>query len=151
MFGKIIDSLDGVRDHLGRIDKSLRMLADRPHDPSTTEGMGERLSSLEGRIEGVLGVVEAGIVKMDATKAAAMAADQRARGTLKRAQEYAQLVSSSEEGEGPDPFESYARAITEHVPAGDDEGVQGLPPMSNDVGQAGSDIARAKAAKRGIA
>jgi len=110
----------------------------------------ERLSALEGRMEVVLGMVEAGITKAEALKLTARAAEDRARGHLRRAENYAELVQSSEAGEEADPFESAARAFTNDLPSGNDEGIEGMPPMPHGVGEAGSDIARAKAAKRGI-
>ncbi len=108
----------------------------------------QRITELEGRIEGILGVVEAGIIKMDASKAAAMAAEQRARGTLARAEKLAETLDSDPGGEEEDSFLKAARAYADVVPPGDDETGNGMPPLPDGVESRRAGLQAVRGAKR---
>ena len=150
MFRSITKALEGIRLELSGLRKGLTQLAEHQQADFPMDALLDRLASLEGRIEVVAGEAEASIVKADSIKAAAAAHEQRARGHLGRAEKLAEIVQSSPTGEEEDSFESAARAFAQQLPEGNDEGVEGLPPVPVGVGEAVSDVARAKAAKRGM-
>lgn len=88
MFKQFRSELRGLTVALGRMAVSLRAHSEQPQGPAMDSDLYDRVSALEGRIESVLGIVEAGIIKVEAIKSTALAADERARGKLKRAKEY---------------------------------------------------------------
>lgn len=130
MFNKICEAIDRLRTEVGVMQRTVGYAVEVFKE--STEGTGDdaRLSALEGRIESILGIVEAGIIKSDSLKAASLAADDRARNHMKRAEKYAELVA----GEDADPFEIAARAFNGAVPAADGDAKarpgEGMPDVS---------------------
>lgn len=150
MFSKIRLELKGIKSEIRALASTLRITTDALQLLDRGGVDSERLTSLEGRIEVILGEVAAGVIKSDALKHTALAAEDRARGHMKRAQGYAKLVEELEGGEEIDSFEAIGGAYAAVVPSGnDDQGEEGeLSPMSTilDSRRAGREIA--KAAKR---
>jgi len=150
MFRKINHTLNGIRVELIGIGNTLRHLPDALQDMDRGGADPDRVSALEGRMESILGIVEAGITKGEALKATALAAEDRARHQAKRAEKYATLISEHENGDEADSFAEIGKAFQGVVPDGDDEaepavGVQVLPHSVADR-RAGREAA--KAAKR---
>ncbi len=148
MFGKIIRSLDGIRLELDAVKKAIRLASEREREQLPYGDMPDRLSSLEGRLEMVLGQVEAGLVKAGSLKAAARAAEERAKGKLKRAEEYAETTARMEGGPDTDPFEQAGRQFQHELAAGNDAALEGVPPVSNGVEGRRAGLSDIRTAKR---
>jgi len=65
MFKRITHSLEGIRSEVRALTSTLRSASEALRDIPSGSVDAERLSELEGRIEQVLGIVEAGIIKAD--------------------------------------------------------------------------------------
>jgi hypothetical protein len=148
MFKKICRELGGIRFEIKTLVSTLRMASGVLQ--SVTEGAvdPERLAKLEGRLEAVVGEVQAGVIKADALKATARAAEDRARGHMKRAEGYAKLVTDLEDDEETDPFEAAGRAFDGVVPERNDEANGGVHVLPNSVADRRQGRELAKAAKR---
>jgi len=109
MFKKVCSELNGIRLQLDALTKALRIASDGFREGSLGSGDPERISILEGRIESVIGMVEAGITKAESLKGAARAAEDRTRGHMKRAEAALELAESAGGGEEIDPFEAAGR------------------------------------------
>lgn len=149
MFKKITHELNGIRLELTALGKAVRIAADSFRDVPASSADGERLSALEGRIETVLGQVDAGVIKAEALKATARAAEDRMRGHMKRAEGYAKLAESIEGGEEPDPFEAAIGAYEGVVPEGNEVAVDPLPAVQGTLADRRAGREMAKAMKRG--
>lgn len=100
---------------------------------SDTGPSDERIAHLQAQVEQLAGAqhqtlaeAEAMLQRAQSQLKASRAAEERARGMMKRAQE----TEESEEGDeaGPDPFEEYGRAFqAEYAQGGAENGVQPVP------------------------
>jgi hypothetical protein len=113
MFSKFTAALDGIGSKLEGITQALTVLSERPHDPPPYGDLPDRLSSLEGRLAGAIGEIDAGILKAESIKSAARSAEERARGHMKRGEAALEAIRSVEDGEETDPFEAAARAYAD--------------------------------------
>jgi len=150
MFKKIVDQLHGIRLELDGLTKALRLASTELREVSESGADGERLSALEGRMEVVLGQVEAGLIKAASLKAAARAAEDRARGHQNRGDKAYGLAASLESGEEADPFEQAARAYADQVQSGDGGPGNGMSAVPEGMEGGGSGLDAARAAKRGV-
>jgi len=148
MFKRISRELSGIRYEIKTLVSTLRMAAEVLRDVTEGGVDPERLAKLEGRLEAVMGEVQAGVIKADALKATARAAEDRARGHMKRAEGYAKLVTDLEDDEETDPFEAAGRAFEGVLPERDDEANGGVPVLPNSVAHRRQGRELAKAAKR---
>jgi len=148
MFRKIIRSLDGIRLEVQSVTKALRLLSEAQQDPPVNEHLAERLAQLEGRLEAVVGTIDAGIIKAESLKGAARASEERARGHMKRAEAANELAQSLEGGEDADPFEQVGRAYESLVSEGDEAPLEQLSPVHNGVDNRRASREFAKDAKR---
>jgi len=129
MFRKIVGAIGGIRDELVRIEKILRINAEAAQTDIGYGALAERVASLEGDLERVLGQVEAGLTRAEALKATARAAEDRARGHLKRAEKFAEIDAGGEAGEDQDPFAPGAAELGPELHAGNDMGGEGVSPV----------------------
>ena len=148
MFGKITRELNGIRLELRAFVVAVRAATDVLETSLEGGTDNERLATLEGRIEQVAGLVEAGITKAEALKATARAAEDRARGHQKRGDAAVELARSIEGSEDEDPFEAAGRAFAGVVSEGDGDAGEGVPPVSNGLESYGTRGDTARAAKR---
>ena len=126
MFRKIVNELAKISGRLEAMEQAVRDASETPRDTAATDAVAERVSRLEGALQAVRGEVEAGVIRADALKATARAAEDRARGHMKRAEGYARITEDMESREPDDPFEAAARAYSE-LAQGD------VPPDANDL------------------
>jgi len=152
MFKKIVDGLEAIRIEAALLVSAVRIASDRLRALGEGTADHERLSALEGRIEQLQGQIDAGIIKAEALKATARAAEDRARGHQKRG-EAAYELAQSLEGER-DPFEVAAERFSQEngVPQADGDGgeIEGVPPVSSSVGDRATDVQIARNAKHGV-
>jgi len=148
MFRKITYELTGIKSRLETICSHLRKLTEAIEKAGAGTADSERLSSLEGRMEAVLGQVEAGILKVTTLKGTALAAEDRARGHLKRAENALELARGIEGSEEIDSFEAAGRAYQAVAGVGDDEADSGVPALYESLENGSPGVERAKAAKR---
>lgn len=148
MFLKIRRELHGIRTEIQHLTGAFLAASDALRDSQGSTVDQDRLAALEGRIEVVLGTVEAGLVKADALKATARAAEDRARGHLKRAEAYAELANGAEDGEGADPFEVAARAYEGAVPQADGNSSGEVYAVPGGVDSRRADLDAARSQKR---
>jgi len=149
MFKRIGDELDGIRHEMINLGKWLELLCKTLREVSEGSTEGERVSALEGAVEAIRGEVAGGLVKAEALKAAARAAEDRERTHMKRAEAALELAKGVEGGEDVDPFEAAARAYADVVSEGDGEAVEPLSPVSHGVVSIDQSREIARAAKRG--
>jgi len=149
MFKRIRNELTGIRVAVAGVASGVRVLSERPQPSADTNALADRVSSLEGAIESIRGLVEAGLVEAGAIKSAARASEERARGHMKRAEGYVKLAESVEGSEEEDPFETIGKAYADILPPGNDEGSEGLPPMPNGLEGRREGLSMVRAAKRG--
>lgn len=148
MFGKITRELAGIRLELRAFVVAVRASTDVLQNSLESNPESERLATLEGRIEQVAGLVEAGITKAEALKATARAAEDRARGHQKRGDAAVELARSIEGSEDEDPFEAAGRAFADVVSEGDGEPSEGVPAVRDGVASFGTRGGTAREAKR---
>jgi len=151
MFRKVTHELSEIRHAVLLLEQAVRIASERLHDGPLGTDMADRIASLEGAIEAVAGVVDAGLTQMEAKGAAAKAAEERARGHMKRGARALEAAKSLEDGEEPDPFEERAREYGKLYSGNADDSevgeVSGVHP-SVEAGLSGLDAVRA--AKRGV-
>jgi len=109
MFSRISNALATLSEDLRAVEKAIRTASDGLRDATLGGGDAERLASLEGAFEKLIGQVEAETIRAEAFKATARAAEDRARGHMKRGDKALELANSAEGGEEEDPFERAAR------------------------------------------
>jgi len=148
MFKTIRLEMRGIRGALEGIRGTLKLASDSRQEPTGYDGVLERVASLEGTVESLRGEIAGSIIQAEALKATARAAEDRARGHMKRAEKYEQAVAELEGGEDEDPFETIGRAYQDLLPTGDDEGEQALPAVSNGVAERRQSLTMARQAKR---
>ena len=146
MFRKICGQLGAIRIALEQITEGLRAVSEAQHDAPMSEITSDRLSTLEGGLERVIGQIDAGILKAESLKSAARASEERAKGTLKRAEQYAEIVAS---GESSDPFEQAAREQAHELPEGNDVAGEGVFPLPHGVESRRESLSAIRSAKRG--
>ena len=131
MFSNITDSIDGVREDLRDIASCVRDLTEALQALSGTHTGSEKIVELEGRIEQILGQVDAGITRAEALKGAARASEERERGHMKRAEAALELARGNDDGEKTDSFEEAVRAYHDVVEgdagSGESNGVSTVP------------------------
>jgi len=155
MFRKIVRELVGLREGLDAVSEGVRRLSDAHGMPGGAGVDADRLAALEGRMEVVLGAVEAGITKAEALKSTALAAEDRARGKMKRAevlletQQQLELARGDPEGEEEDSFEAIGRSFAEISAGGNGEALEGegVPPVSSGVESPPAGLEAIRAAK----
>jgi len=150
MFKKIVFELRMIYGAIGLLGETVRVSSEALREGSAGGADPERLSALEGRMEVVLGQVEAGIVKADSLKSAARAAEDRTRGHMKRAEGYLELAKGIEGSEASDPFERAAEDWERELSEGNDAAQSALPPVPNGVEGRRESLARVRAFKRGV-
>ncbi len=147
MFRRISRELALIRESIDGVAEGLRKASDALRAAPGTSADHERLSALEGRIEVVIGTVDAALIKSESLKATARSAEDRARGHLNRAEKTLELAKGIEGGEERDPFEEGAGSYR-IVPAGDDETGEGVPPVPDGVEGRRPTLAEVRARKR---
>jgi len=148
MFKQITRELRGIRDELRAVRESARIASEALQSPGVHEGVADQLNELTRRVETVSGEVAAGILRADAFKATALAAEDRARGHMKRGEKAYELAQSSESGEEEDPFAAAARAYAALGSGGNDVDQSAMSPLSPSVAGDIEGREAAKAAKR---
>ena len=148
MFKKITGELRGIRDELSAVGESFRIASEALQSPGVHEGVTAQLGELTRRVETVAGEVAAGILRAEAFKATALAAEDRARGHMKRGERAYELAQSVEGGEEEDPFEAAARAYADLGGAGNGVDQPGLPALPYPMAGPSEGREAAKAAKR---
>jgi hypothetical protein len=88
------------------------------------------------------------VIKADALKATARAAEDRARGHMRRAEGYAKITESMEGSEDIDPFEAAARAYSELSDGDVSVDSNDVPPVSTYMEGRRQRRSVARAAKR---
>ena len=151
MFSKIARAIEETAHELRLLNDTLKTALEELQTLPPGSADLERLAALEGRIEAVFGIVEAGLIEMKARKAAAAASEARERGHLKRAEAALELAQELEGGEEGDSFEAAGRAYAGVVSPGDDgaEPEQGVLPLPDGVEGRVSGLAAVRAAKHG--
>jgi len=148
MFSKTKGLLNGIQLELHAIGASLRRAVDVLQDSPGPGADADRLNEIERRLEVIMGEVEAGVIRAEAHRQTALAAEDRARNHSKRAEVHAKLVSELEGGEDEDSFETVGRAYAGLLPPRNDEGSEGVSPVSNGLETRQQSLAMVRAAKR---
>jgi len=151
MFKKIVHQLEGLRVAISGVGSAVRAASEVPQDSTALDAVLARVASLEGAVQELRGEVSAGVIKAEALKGVARAAEDRARGHMKRAEGYAKLVESIEDSEDLDPFEEAAREYEAVLSPGDDEPSNPLPSLSNGLEGRRQSLTLARSLKRGPA
>jgi len=145
MFSKIIRELHGIRMELKAIEGHYAGLPDAIQNMPARGADADRLEELERRFETLLGEVDAGLIRGQALKQTALAAEDRARNHAKRAEVHAKIVEELEGGEDEDSFDAVGRAYAATVPTGNDDGGHAAEQQGERVRQG---LEMARAAKR---
>lgn len=148
MFRKVTDSINGLRLELAAIHKALSFASDALKVGGLTPEEASRLSALEGRLEAIMGQVDAGITREEALKGAARASEERARGHMKRAERLAESAKPPEGSEDEDSFVTAGRAYQDLLAEGNGEDDEVLPTMSRGLGGRRARLSRVRAKKR---
>lgn len=137
--------MKAITEAIGWVARELGVLAELLRESSESGGDPARLASLESRIEAVVGMVDAGLVKAESLKAAARAAEDRERGHMKRAEAALELAQRVEGGAEVDPFDEVGRAYADLAATGDapEDVLQAVPSGLEDR-RAGLAAVRAK-------
>jgi len=145
MFKRISRSIDGLRLEMNAMTKTVRLMSERAQESGNSDVLSERVSTLEGRIEAVLGQVEGALTRAESLKGAARASEERERNHAKRAEGFLEAVRSAEGSEETDPFEQAGRAWQDQLAEGNDGENGGLSPLPSSVEgrRDGREVARA--------
>jgi len=149
MFSKIRAQLNGIQLELHAIGASLRRAVDVLQESPGPGADADRLNEIERRLEVIMGEVDAGLIRGEALKQTALAAEDRARNHSKRAEVHAKLVEELEGGEDEDSFETVGRAYAKLLPSGNDAGGEDVPPVPAGLDARREGLAMVRAAKRG--
>lgn len=148
MFGKITAAFSQLHADLTGIRATLERATDSLQEaqslPSEYLGLADRVSELEGALEGAMGQARGLVTEAESRFAAARAAEERSRGMMKRAERLQTELAEGDE-EGLEPLDY----IVNQLPQGDANGgqEQAMPPMRDPLADrvAGKDAAtRAK-------
>jgi len=134
---RLNETLSAMADALGGILETFQA-----YDGGATDV--QRVNALEGAVEALRGEIAASLIKADALKATALAAEDRARGHMKRGNAAYELAKDIETSEDVDSFEAIGRAYQGVLPEGNDETLEDVSTLSNGLvaGRSGGSLAR---------